>query len=222
MSGSGLISRPSSRLLESGNPAVFAGFPNPVGKSASGLSSGCLFNSCSLCAGQDRSALAAVAPQLARPVRQCQRAVRMLVRHDRAAGQRAAPACLVDLQSHVLEADRVVAPHGALELQRKDQIRIAPRAAGKGRAPLCCRVLEARVELGHVLLAQEAVGLFHTGDAVQPQLPAAAVPARSRSCVPSGPAPAASRPVSSALPTCAAPVPAASPGADPPCCCPSA
>lgn len=59
----------------------------------------------------------------------------MLVNDDRAAGQGASPAHLVDLQAGVLEADGVVAADSALELERKDQVQIALRAVREAAGP---------------------------------------------------------------------------------------
>ena len=64
---------------------------------------------------------------------------------------------LVDLQGEVLKAYGVVAADGTLELQREDQIQIAPRAGRKGRAALGRRYLESAVELGNIALVQEAI-----------------------------------------------------------------
>ena len=83
----------------------------------------------------------------------------MLVHDNRAAGQCAAPAHLVDLQGEALEADGVVATYSALELQREDQVQVAARASSEGCAALRRRHLEAAITCADVMLAQEAIGL---------------------------------------------------------------
>src|SRR5579863_5928059 len=85
-----------------------------------------------------------------------QGSVQVLVDEDRAACQCAPPSNLVDLQGEVLKAYGVVAADGTLELQREDQIPIAPRAGRKGRAALGLRYLASAVELGNRALVQEA------------------------------------------------------------------
>src|SRR5271167_4323165 len=123
-----------------------------------------LFNSLRLCCFGDRCALAGVVPEATWPVGHAEGAVEVLVHDDVAPGEGAAPTYLVDLQDQVLEADGVVAADGALELQRKDQIQITAGACGEGCAALGRRHLETAIELGHVVLTQEAVGLCHGVD----------------------------------------------------------
>ena len=52
----------------------------------------------------------------------------------------------------------------------EDQVEVAARAGGEGGAALRRRHLEAAVELGHVVLAQKAVGFRKGADPVQPEL----------------------------------------------------
>src|ERR1700756_3967863 len=94
----------------------------------------------------------------------------MLVNDHRASGQCASPAHLVDLQGEVLEADRVVAANSALELERKNQVQIAARAGRKSGATLSWRHLEVPIELGNVVLAQEAIGVRDGGDSMETEL----------------------------------------------------
>src|SRR5579863_254687 len=115
----------------------------------------------------DRCSLAGVMPQPSRSMGHAQSPIQMLVNDNRAAGQRASPADLVDLQGEVLEADGVIAANRALELEGKDQVQIAARAGGKSGATLGRRHLEAPVELGDIVLAQEAVRLGDRGDSPQ-------------------------------------------------------
>src|SRR6516164_1390033 len=94
----------------------------------------------------------------------------MLVHRDVAASQRPSPWHLLDLQPQVLKADRVVAVHRALKLQREDQIQVLAAGTRHERAPaLCRRHLKAAVELADILLPQKSVGLVQGRDPLQPQ-----------------------------------------------------
>src|SRR5262249_20136441 len=75
-----------------------------------------------------------------------------------------------NLQPPVLNAYRVVTVDGTFELEREDQIQISAGAAHKGAATLGRGHLKARVELGHVVLAQKAVGRLQAADPAQSQL----------------------------------------------------
>src|ERR1019366_9035273 len=74
-------------------------------------------------------------------------------------------------------------------------------ASHKGSAALRGCQLKAAIELVDVVLPQKPVGRFHRVDPPAAVAPAAAVPARCRSCARCAPAPAANRPGSSAPPT---------------------
>jgi hypothetical protein len=73
--------------------------------------------------------------------------------HDVATSQGRPPLHRFDLQNQILEADRVVTTHRALELEREDQVQIAARASDKGRAALCCRNPKTAIELVNVVFA---------------------------------------------------------------------
>lgn len=64
----------------------------------------------------------------------------------------------ISKNTEVPEADGVVAAHGALELEREDQVQIAARASRKGGSALGRRQPGSAGELGDVVLAQEPVG----------------------------------------------------------------
>lgn len=91
--------------------------------------------------------------------------VQVLVDFHTAASQGGAPTHRFNLQTQVLNAYRVVAVHGALELQREDQIQISAGTAHKCAATLRRRHLKASIELSHVVLAQKAIGLPQSANA---------------------------------------------------------
>src|SRR5271165_6438030 len=115
--------------------------------------------------------LGAIASQPMRPVGKTDRTVQVLVNHHGAAGQRASPLHPLNLQRQVLKADRVVAVHRALKLQREDQIQILAARTRHERAPaLRRRHLKAAIEFSDVMFPQKPVGLVHGRDPLQPQL----------------------------------------------------
>ena len=69
-----------------------------------------------------------------------------------------------------MKAHAVVAIHCTFELQREHQIQVSPPAGDERAARLGRRYLKACIELGHVVLAQEAIRLLYRGDPTQPQL----------------------------------------------------
>ena len=75
-------------------------------------------------------------------VGEAERSIQVLMHHHLAPCQRAAPAHFLDLQRQILKAHRVVALHGALELERKNPIQIRAPARYKGVSPLCRRNLK--------------------------------------------------------------------------------
>src|ERR1019366_10541014 len=83
--------------------------------------------------------------------------VQVLTRNHGAARQRCSPAHGFDLQSQVLKADRVVAVHRALELQRKDALQVFPPIGHKGSARLRGCYLEAAIKIPDVMIAQKDV-----------------------------------------------------------------
>src|SRR5262249_39934702 len=99
------------------------------------------------------------------PVSNGESSVQVLMHRHRAARQGGAPAHRFNLQTQVLYADGVVAVDGTFELQREDQIPISAGAAHKRTATLCRRDLEAPIELGDVVLAQETIGCLQTANA---------------------------------------------------------
>src|SRR6201987_5461331 len=90
--------------------------------------------------------------------------VQVLVHGDRTAGQGRTPAHRFNLQAQILNVYRVVAVDGTFELQGEDQIQISAGTGYKRIATLCRRHLKASIELGDVVLAQEAIGRLHTTD----------------------------------------------------------
>src|SRR6202049_59098 len=85
--------------------------------------------------------------------------VQVFVHHHRGPRQSIAPARLLDLKHPVISLNRVVLVDRAFVLQAEDQIQIPAPTAYKRRTLLSRRHTEAAVELGHVLLTQELVGL---------------------------------------------------------------
>src|ERR1700758_3825375 len=118
-----------------------------------------------------------------------QSSVQVLMHLHRAAGQGGAPAHRFNLQPQVLDADRIVAVDGAFEWQGEDQVQISAGAAYKRTATLHCRHLKASVELGDVVLPQEAIGRLQAANSAQPQLlrqaplPGAEVALRTTTCL---------------------------------------
>src|SRR5437899_7003789 len=125
-----------------------------------------------LCRGCGRQGRAGgvIMAQTVRSVAETQGAIQVLVCSYGAAGESGTPLHRLDLQSQVLKADRVVAVHGALKLQREDPLEIALGTGHKSVAPLRRRDLEAAIELGHIVLAQEAIGLLPVGASCLTQL----------------------------------------------------
>jgi short subunit dehydrogenase len=100
-----------------------------------------------------RHSFRAVMPQALRAVSNGEGSVQMLMHLHTAASQGGAPTHRFNLQAQVLNAYRVVAVDGTLELQREDQIQISAGAAHKRTAALRRRHLKASIELGDVVLA---------------------------------------------------------------------
>ena len=117
-----------------------------------------------------RHAAAIVATQAVGSVAETQSPVQVLVRGHAGTGQGAAPLHPLDLQSQVLKADSVIAVHRAFELQREDALQIVALAGHKGAAGLGRFTLKLAVELSHVVLPQETIGLLQGGAFRQPQL----------------------------------------------------
>jgi len=93
--------------------------------------------------------------------------IQVLVHGNQAASQSGAPAHRFNLQPQVLNANRIVAVDGTLELQRENQIQISVGAAHKGTASFPSRDLEVTVELGQVVLTQEVIGCLRAADSAQ-------------------------------------------------------
>src|ERR1700687_2641062 len=105
-----------------------------------------------------------------RSVAETESSIQVLMRSDAAAGERASPAHRLNRQRALQKTDGVVAVHRALELEREDAVQIAGGTGEEGAAPLDCRHLKTAIELGDVVLPQEAIGLFQGGASCQPQL----------------------------------------------------
>src|SRR5437016_6595917 len=80
------------------------------------------------------------------------------------ARQAGSPAHRFNLQTEILNADRVVAIHRALELQREDEIQIPAATQHKRAARLRRPYLKTAVELGHVVLPQKRIRRFQRRD----------------------------------------------------------
>src|SRR5260370_42258926 len=96
--------------------------------------------------------LGAVSAQTVRSVRQTKSSIQMLVDGHGAARQAGSPAHRFDLQAEILNADRVVPVHRALELQREDEIQIPAAARHKGATRLRRPHLKTAVEIWHAVL----------------------------------------------------------------------
>ena len=103
-------------------------------------------------------AVGCVVSQPVRPVGHAEGPVEMLMHRYHAAGQRRSPADWLNLQAKVLETDRVIAIHRALELQGENKVQILARPGQEGATPLGCRYLKAAVELGDVVFPQKVIG----------------------------------------------------------------
>src|SRR5437660_12157934 len=95
--------------------------------------------------------------------------VQVLMDGHGAARQAGSPAHRFNLQTEILNADRVVAIHRALELQREDEIQIPAATRHKRAARLRRPYLKTAVELGHVVLPQNRIRGFQRRDPLQPQ-----------------------------------------------------
>src|SRR2546421_6829997 len=93
------------------------------------------------------------------------------------ARQAGSPAHRFNLQTEILNADRVVAIHRALELQREDEIQIPAATQHKRAARLRRPYLKTAVEIGHVVLPQKSIPPLQRPDPLQPQfLPQSPLP----------------------------------------------
>src|ERR1017187_1283926 len=118
---------------------------------------------------ENRTAALVIATQAVGSIAEAQGPVQVLAYNHAAPRQRSPPAHGFDLQSQVLKADRVVAVHRALELQRKDALQVFPPIGHKGSARLRRCYLEAAIELPDVMLAQKDVRRLHRPDPTQAQ-----------------------------------------------------
>ena len=115
-------------------------------------------------------ALGAVSAQPVRSVGEAESSVQLLMHSDAAPRQAAAPSHRFDLQTEILEADRVVPMHRAFELQRQDQIQIPAATLHKRVTRLRGPHLKTAVELSYVVLSQKNVRRVQSPDPSQPQL----------------------------------------------------
>jgi hypothetical protein len=86
-----------------------------------------------------------------------------------AARQTGSPAHRFNLQTEILNADRVVAIHRAFERQREDQIQIPAATRHKRVTRLRGPHLKTAVELSDVVLSQKNVRRFQRRDPLQSQ-----------------------------------------------------
>src|SRR5829696_3414672 len=91
--------------------------------------------------------------------------VQVLVDRDPTAGECAPPLLPLDLQGEPREAHRVIPRYHLLVLQAEDAVEVCPPARDEGRALCRGRDAELPVELGDILLSEEAVGLLKRSDA---------------------------------------------------------
>jgi len=90
--------------------------------------------------------------------------------------------------------------------KEEDPIQIPAGSGDESRSPFGGFDLEAVIEIGHVMLAQEVIGYLQGSDSPAAATPAADGPARRQNCVYFFLAPVVSRPESSECPAPAAPV----------------
>src|SRR2546423_2770362 len=108
------------------------------------------------------------------------------------ARQAGSPAHRFNLQTEILNADRVVAIHRALELQREDEIQIPAATQHKRAARLRRPYLKTAVELRPVVLPQKRIRRLQRRDPLQPPVfrqappPGAAVALTSSPRLPRG------------------------------------
>jgi hypothetical protein len=160
--------QPPPRLWESGNPALFAGFPSEAESRFLDFSASRLFHSptpADFCFLQ-RHSFRTVMPQTLGAVRKGESSVQVLVHRHGASRQGRPPPHRLNLQRQVLNIHGVVPVDRALVLQCEDQVQILARAAHKRAATFLGRDLEAPIERGDVVLAQEAIGGFQRSDSV--------------------------------------------------------
>src|SRR2546429_1584446 len=94
--------------------------------------------------------LGAVSAQPVRSMGEAVASVQVLMDGHGAARQAGSPAHRFNLQTEILNADRVVAIHRALELQREDEIQIPAATRHKRAARLRRPYLKTAVEIRHV------------------------------------------------------------------------
>ena len=104
--------------------------------------------------------LGAVSAQPVRSMGEAERSIQMLVESRGAARQVGAPAHRFDLQTEILNTNRVVAIHRPFELQRQDQIQIAAAARHERVARWRRRYLKTTVELGDIAPSQKCILCF--------------------------------------------------------------
>src|SRR2546427_4098431 len=108
------------------------------------------------------------------------------------ARQAGSPAHRFNLQTEILNADRVVAIHRALELQREDEIQIPAATQHKRAARLRRPYLKTAVELRRVVLPPKRIRRFQPRGPLQPPFfPQAPLPRAANSVPPAPPPPAA-------------------------------
>ena len=119
---------------------------------------------------RQRISVAVITAHHVRPIADRDRLVQVLMDGYRATGQRVPPAGRIDLPDLVLQGERVVFRHVALSLYREDPVQIRAGGAPEGRPFLGRGHCELAIELRHVVLPQELIGLFHSANAGQSQL----------------------------------------------------
>lgn len=87
----------------------------------------------------------------------------MLMHGHGAARQGATPTHGFDLQVQILKAHGVVAIHGTLPWQAEYVIQIGFPVGHEGAPRLLRRHLKTAIEVGHVMLAQDAIGSLQGG-----------------------------------------------------------
>src|SRR2546428_12643889 len=105
------------------------------------------------------------------------------------ARQAGSPAHRFNLQTEILNADRVVAIHRALELQREDEIQIPAATQHKRAARLRRPYLKTAVGISPVVLPRKNICPLPRPGPFPAQVFPRAPPPRGRSCVTASPPP---------------------------------
>src|ERR1700674_100167 len=164
---------PPSWLWESGNPALFAGFPSAVETLFLGFHGAAFpqsFPGDSVCPRTATATLARCIGLRHAAVPNTPQLIQMFAYSDRTSRQGPPPARRLDLENFSSHHDRIIPVHHSLLLQREHHVQILSPAGQKCAARLQRRNLKPLIELRHVVLPQKLVRLLQRDNSMQPQL----------------------------------------------------